>query len=270
MGAVALAGLVAVGYQQSAAPVLSVSSGLATGLKPVAGMAPCTNPGAVVQPDVFPIQTGTVTSADGKSWTAPGPAARGDICRGPVQRLHGVGAQPGWENQLHTVVIDPDGVEITGYIFADNYYELYVNGVFVARDRLAMTPFNSTVVRFRARYPMTYAIKAIDWETRYGLGMEYQAFNIGDGGSSPISATATARMPTGGPRRSTSPRSTIRLASGCPEGATRVSALRRCVRPARRRTRRLARRCTSTCRRSGRHRRSTRRLAACRDLAARK
>jgi hypothetical protein len=45
-----------------------------------------------------------------------------------------------------------------------------------------MTPFNSTVVRFRARYPMTYAIKAIDWETKYGLGMEYQAFNIGDGG----------------------------------------------------------------------------------------
>jgi hypothetical protein len=67
-------------------------------------------------------------------------------------------------------------------VFADNYYELYVNGVFVARDRLAMTPFNSTAVRFRAKYPMTYAIKAIDWETRYGLGMEYQAFNIGDGG----------------------------------------------------------------------------------------
>ena len=52
----------------------------------------------------------------------------------------------------------------------------------MARDRLAMTPFNSTVVRFRARYPMTYAVKAIDWETKYGLGMEYQAFNIGDGG----------------------------------------------------------------------------------------
>ena len=84
--------------------------------------------------------------------------------------------------QLQTVVIDPDGVEITGYIFADNYYELYVNGRYVARDRLAMTPFNSTIVRFRASYPMTYAIKAIDWETRHGVGMEYQSFNIGDGG----------------------------------------------------------------------------------------
>ena len=29
---------------------------------------------------------------------------------------------------------------------------------------------------------MTYAIKGIDWETKHGLGMEYQPFNIGDGG----------------------------------------------------------------------------------------
>ena len=51
--AAALAGLVAAGYQQSGAPVLSVSSGPATSLKPVAGMSPCTNPKTVVQPDVF-------------------------------------------------------------------------------------------------------------------------------------------------------------------------------------------------------------------------
>jgi hypothetical protein len=182
MGAVAVAGLVAVGFQQPAAPALSISSGLASGLKPVAGMSPCTNPQTVVQPDVFPTQTGTVASTDGKSWTVPATVHDGAFAVDVFNDCTGAGDNPDWEKQLQTVVIDRDGVDITGYIFADNYYELYVNGVFVARDRIAMTPFNSTVVHFRARYPMTYAIKAIDWETKYGLGMEYQAVNIGDGG----------------------------------------------------------------------------------------
>ena len=83
---------------------------------------------------------------------------------------------------MKTVVIDEDGVEITGFIHADNYFELYVNGRFVARDSIPMTPFNSSVVRFKARYPMTYAIKGVDWETHLGVGMEYAAFNIGDAG----------------------------------------------------------------------------------------
>jgi hypothetical protein len=182
MGAVAVAGLVAVGFQQPAAPALSISSGLASRLKPVAGMSPCTNPQTVVQPDVFPTQTGTVASTDGKSWTVPATVHDGAFAVDVFNDCTGAGDNPDREKQLQTVVIDRDGVDITGYIFADNYYELYVNGVFVARDRIAMTPFNSTVVRFRARYPMTYAIKAIDWETKYGLGMEYQAVNIGDGG----------------------------------------------------------------------------------------
>lgn len=29
---------------------------------------------------------------------------------------------------------------------------------------------------------MTYAFEAIDWETRGGLVMEYQSFNVGYGG----------------------------------------------------------------------------------------
>jgi hypothetical protein len=123
-----------------------------------------------------------VVSSDGKRWTVPGEVKEGPFAVDVFNDCTGPGANPDWEKQLQTIVIDPDGVDITGVVFADNYYELYVNGVFVARDRLAMTPFTSTAVRFRAKYPMTYAIKAIDWETRYGLGMEYQAFNIGDGG----------------------------------------------------------------------------------------
>jgi hypothetical protein len=181
--AAVVCGLAAIGSEYIAAQSgRSVSKGLAGSLTPVAGMAPCTNARVNVQPDVFPIQTGTATTADGKRWTMPAEIQDGAFAVDLYNDCHGAGANPDWEKQLQTVVVDPDGVEITGYIFADNYYELWVNGKFVARDRLAMTPFNSTVVRFRAKYPMTYAFKAIDWETKVGLGMEYQSFNIGDGG----------------------------------------------------------------------------------------
>ena len=177
---IVLCSLAAILFQQSSAG--SISTGLAPNLTDVAGAGPCTNPNVNVQPDVFPIRTGEVTSADGKTWTVPAAINEGAFAVDVYNDCTGAGENPDWQKQLQTTVIDPDGVDITGFIFADNYYELYVNGVFVARDRLAMTPFNSTVVRFRAKYPMTYAIKAIDWETKYGLGMEYKTFNIGDGG----------------------------------------------------------------------------------------
>ena len=178
--AIVVCSLAAILLQQGSAG--SISTGLATNLKDVAGTGPCTNPNVSVQPDVFPIRTGEVTSTDGRTWTVPAAINEGAFAVDVYNDCTGSGENPNWQKQLQTVVIDPDGVDITGFIFADNYYELYVNGVFVARDRLAMTPFNSTVVRFRAKYPMTYAIKAIDWETKYGLGMEYKTFNIGDGG----------------------------------------------------------------------------------------
>jgi hypothetical protein len=96
--------------------------------------------------------------------------------------LHRDGRHPDYASQLKTVVIDEDGVEITGFIHADNYFELYVNGRFVARDSLPMTPFNTSVVRFKAKYPMTYAIMGVDWETHLGVGLEYEAVNVGDAG----------------------------------------------------------------------------------------
>jgi hypothetical protein len=94
----------------------------------------------------------------------------------------GTGDNPDWQQQLRTVVVDSDGVEITGFIHADNYFELWVNGRFIGRDAVGMVPFNTSVVRFRARYPITYAIRAVDWESHPGIGMEYANYNIGDGG----------------------------------------------------------------------------------------
>ena len=70
------------------------------------------------------------------------------------------------------IEIDPDGEVITGYIVADNYYELYVNGTVVSVDNTPYTPFNSAIVRFRVKRPYTLAFKLVDWDEHLGLGME--------------------------------------------------------------------------------------------------
>jgi hypothetical protein len=70
------------------------------------------------------------------------------------------------------VEIDPDGEVITGYIVADNYFEMYVNGKLVAVDNTPYTPFNSAIVKFKVKRPYTIAILAVDWEEHLGLGME--------------------------------------------------------------------------------------------------
>lgn len=70
------------------------------------------------------------------------------------------------------VEVDAGGEIITGYIVADNYYEMYVNGKLVSVDNTPYTPFNTTVVKFRAKHPYTVAFLAVDWEAHLGLGME--------------------------------------------------------------------------------------------------
>src|SRR5262249_49412458 len=83
------------------------------------------------------------------------------------------------------VEIDPDGEVITGYVVADNYFELYVNGKLIGVDPIPFTPFNSAIVRFKANRAYTYALKAVDWEARLGLGMETNRgtdWHAGDGG----------------------------------------------------------------------------------------
>ncbi|QIZ78752.1 hypothetical protein [Ferrimonas lipolytica] len=89
------------------------------------------------------------------------------------------------ESSVPVAVIDADGDEVTGYIFADNYFELYINGTLVAVDTVPFTPFNSSIVRFKVNKPYTIAVKVIDWEENLGLGTEDnrgKAFHPGDGG----------------------------------------------------------------------------------------
>ncbi|MCC6776474.1 MAG: hypothetical protein IT537_07535 [Hyphomicrobiales bacterium] len=88
-------------------------------------------------------------------------------------------------SRLPIVEVDPDGEVVTGFLIADNYFELYVNGKLIGVDAVPFTPFNSHVVRFRVRRPYTIAVLAQDWEDKLGLGMEVfggNAWHSGDGG----------------------------------------------------------------------------------------
>jgi hypothetical protein len=163
------------------APGGVVTEGLAVGLTPHPTSS-CTNAQARFPAAGMPANAGVVTSADGRRFTVPVAVQDGPFAVDLYNDCTGTGDNPDWQTQLQTVVIDRDGVDVTGFIHADNYFELWVNGRFVARDSVGMVPFNTAVVRFRARYPMTYAIKAIDWESHPGIGMEYANYNIGDGG----------------------------------------------------------------------------------------
>lgn len=133
---------------------------------------------------------GEVTDAEGKIWTVP---AKNNYSTGPkavdlyeeCANITPKGLDDVDVDSIPVAVIDPDGEEITGYIFADNYFELYINGTLVAVDTVPFTPFNSSIVKFKVKKPYTIAVKVIDWEENLGLGTEDnrgKAYHPGDGG----------------------------------------------------------------------------------------
>jgi hypothetical protein len=137
---------------------------------------------------------GIITSFDGKQWTVPAstnfsnqnfPAASDmyNSCNGntysdvqeAISKLDG----------SNIIEIDQDGTLFTAYFFADNYFEMYINGIPVGKDMVPFTPFNSSIVRFTVMKPYTIAMKLVDWEENLGLGSENSrgnAFHAGDGG----------------------------------------------------------------------------------------
>ena len=161
----------------NSADKFSVTTGEATDGKNSSVIAACTS-----SVRFFQGQTGTVKSADGTTWTVPAAVNEGAACTDIFNDCTGTGDDPNYLSKLKTTVIDPDGVEITGWFFGDNYFELYVNGHYVCRDSIGFIPFNSSAARFKVKYPITYAIRLVDWETHLGLGMEYDTWNVGDGG----------------------------------------------------------------------------------------
>jgi len=70
------------------------------------------------------------------------------------------------------IEVDADGEVITGFIVADNHYEMWVNGKLVSVDNTPYTPFNSSIVKFKVKRPYTLAFLLVDWDEHLGLGME--------------------------------------------------------------------------------------------------
>lgn len=137
---------------------------------------------------------GEITATDGKKWTVPAqtnytnddfPFAEDlfNSCEGknyatPEEALSHFDASK-------IVEIDNEGEVFTAYIFADNYFEMYVNGIPVGKDKVPFTEFNASVVKFKVQKPFTVAMKLVDWEEHLGVGCEANrgnAFHAGDGG----------------------------------------------------------------------------------------
>lgn len=139
---------------------------------------------------------GQITAHDGTVITVPTVTARHkglgplghDLYNECTQRTPANSAQVSTAN-VPIIEIDPDGEVITGYIVADNYFEIYVNGKLVSVDSAPFTPFNSAIVKFKVKRPYTIAILGVDWEGRLGQGMELfpntpkgNPWHPGDGG----------------------------------------------------------------------------------------
>jgi hypothetical protein len=184
LGATAL--IAADAQAQTAGPTTrSVTQGRAKTV--VENLYKCPNEGA---PNRRISAVGTITSSDGKTWTVPAETA---FEKGPkaadlfnqCNKAEPANAAAVDPNKVPVVEIDPDGEVITGYIVGDNYYELYVNGKLVAVDANPYTPFNSSIVRFKAKRPITYVVKGVDWEENLGLASELffgAEYHPGDGG----------------------------------------------------------------------------------------
>lgn len=133
---------------------------------------------------------GEITDAGGRTWTVPASQqfATGTRASDLYNDCSGVTPDSLSEvdmDQVPVVEVDAEGEVITGYIFADNYFELYINGTLIGLDPVPFTPFNSCIVRFKVSRPYEIAVKVIDWEENLGLGTESNRgnpFHAGDGG----------------------------------------------------------------------------------------
>ena len=151
-----------------------------------------------IQPDIFNCEqshgrtaaTGEIRGASGTVWTVP--ASNQFLTAEPAANLYDEcsGYTPANLDEVNlnavpVITVDEGGDLITGFIFADNYFELYVNGTLIGVDAVPFTPFNSSVVRFKVNKPYDIAFKLIDWEENLGIGSEAgrgSQYSPGDGG----------------------------------------------------------------------------------------
>lgn len=136
---------------------------------------------------------GTITASDNTAWTVPSevnfinnavPFAS-DLYNPDGSKYSTAAEALNAFDDNNIVEIDSGGDVITGYIFADNYFELFVNGIAVGKDAIPFTDFNSHIVKFRVSKPYTIAMLLVDWEENLGLGSENNhgfSYHPGDGG----------------------------------------------------------------------------------------
>ncbi|MEL7162695.1 MAG: hypothetical protein AAFN92_18195 [Bacteroidota bacterium] len=136
---------------------------------------------------------GTITATDNSAWTVPAEVNFTDVSFPFAATLYNpdgtrhptAAAALAAFDDNDIIEIDADGEVITGYIFADNYFELYVNGTKVGKDAIPFTQFNSDLVKFKVAPPYTIAMLLVDWEENLGLGSEENrgnTYHAGDGG----------------------------------------------------------------------------------------
>ncbi len=133
---------------------------------------------------------GEIKSSDGNIWTVPGTNNFNNAPKAFDLYNENSGVTPSNLSEVDfdaipVSEIDADGEIIEGYIFSDNYFELYINGKLIAIDPVPFTRFNSNIVKFKVKRPYTIAVKVIDWEENLGLGSENnrgKKFHPGDGG----------------------------------------------------------------------------------------
>jgi|SaaInl4_150m_RNA_FD_contig_81_336520_length_1005_multi_4_in_0_out_0_1 hypothetical protein len=137
-----------------------------------------------------PSAIGEVTAADGSRWTVPARVnyKKSLFADDLFNECGGKEFSSPSEIDLNSIPVrkQAGGIDIyTAYIFADNYFEFYVNGKLLAVDPVPFTPFNSNIIKFTAERPFTVAAMLVDWEENLGIGTESNrgaSHHPGDGG----------------------------------------------------------------------------------------
>jgi hypothetical protein len=137
---------------------------------------------------------GTITASDNSVWTVPAVTNYSNTSFPFASNLYNECSGNLYANSTAAlaalngsdiVTVDANGDVITAYIFADNYFEMYINGVPVGKDNVPFTQFNSNIVRFKVNRPFTISMLLVDWEERLGVGGETNGgftYHCGDGG----------------------------------------------------------------------------------------
>jgi hypothetical protein len=158
------------------------------------GLATATTGNLYTCPGGRVAKLGTIAATDNTMWTVPAAVNFTNTAFPFASNLHNTCTGAPFTNAAAAlaaldgsdiVQVDAEGEVITAYIFADNYFEMYINGVAVGKDNVPYTQFNSNIVRFKVKRPFTIALLLVDWEENLGVGSEVSgpaAYHDGDGG----------------------------------------------------------------------------------------